>query len=704
MRTENHSLSSIQVAGKLSNDPESLAHMRATCQQWRKAVSWAPITLYPVSVQASEGTLLNPPWKVFRRPKKIDFSKRGFSMVMKTKDLRVLKDVLMGVTSCVLNGVRRIDSLDALVGATKLEEIHLDFSPVNDDMLVNVLPHFSSLKHLSLKGCMYLRGDVLQVLRGSELEVLEIAGCGIAFHLHQEWADHISHMIYLKYLNMSGNHVVDSTMNQISSLARLEHLDVRNSPELSLSGLQYLSKGNSAAVIQTLKFGKICDYEPREMWKIITRFKSLKALEIADCRCHTRELMLPDSSAAALWHLPALEKLSLIGTDYDWPTLKLLSATCGDSLVYLNVGKTRTFQHAATRMFGHWQVDITEDCIYFPKLKTLKAINSSIPARILIKILQGAKQLRHLDISGCSLKSGKLRARRRLDLERLSNTNYGNTLFSIATSWNDRLSDQDITQTEFSNALNDLENLQDFIAQYCDLEDSHVQGLRHISTLERVNLHGNKNLTDSAVCNLQNSLSSLIELNVQYTSVSSEGLQALGKLEALRLTSFSVGGYASCICVDSILKLVQHSGSTLRFLRIVDCKHIENKGLVKLIQALPLIRSLSLKGCSSISSFGLHHLVGLKFLTDLDLSCLPLAVTDHVVCDLLNSLENLNYLCLRGATKLSGECWSYILGARMLSDIDVTSCSGMGSDIETSEKIPRDSPVKVHLPQGGLRT
>jgi len=689
----------MQISESLNDDPEGLASMRQSCKAWCEGVSYGRISLYPKGFAGEEFI------KAFGRPAHLDFSKRNFSHVMHSNDLKsvICDRIVRGIESCVLSGMRKIETLACLTGAgPSLRKLTIDGGSVTDSMLSELIPHLSCLHCLSLEFCTYIRGDFLIDLThaANTLNELRIGRCGISLHLNPEWARAIGSLEQLQELDIKGNNVVDETMKELSKLPNLYHLDIGYSPELSSDGLHFLSKGMSAHRLRVLKFGLLSDFNP-EIWKIIPRFPALEALEIAFCHCQgTRTL--PDGMAASLWHLPALRKISLIGSDYDWSTIKLLSATCGESLEYLNISYGANHISLTAGPSSKWGCAAfsDDDVLYFPRLKSLKALASGIPLRCLNKILDGARNLEELDISKCSFRPRSLARRQLLFKAMMSRASM---TADMCGSEIDVMCLDKKDKDAFARVLGSLENLNVFHAWQTDLEDSHCTYLHRLPNLKDINLSSNSNISDRTFVELNSHSGRKMErLNLQNTSVSDETLTYLSQWAKLK--ELTIGGHLCRITPHGILQFAKYSSRTLRTLVVEDCKDMSDEGFKLIPQNFPNLTSISLKGCTALSSSGLQNLRRLQKLEKLDLSCIPRGVDDMLIEVVLQSLPNLSEFMLRGATEISPRSLHCIVESRMLSLVDVTSCTGLGrDDDELFSRIPTDSPMKIKLPQGQVR-
>eukprot|EP00890_Picochlorum_soloecismus_P004829 jgi/Picsp_1/5347/NSC_02708-R1_partner of paired len=684
------------ISEALNDDPEGLASMRQSCKAWCEGVSYGRISLYPKGFAGEEFI------KAFGRPANLDFSKRSFSHVMHTDDLKMIVSdrIVRGIESCVLSGMRKIETLACLTGAgPSLLKLTIDGGSVTDSMLSELIPYLSCLHSLNLEFCTYIRGDFLMDLThvSNTLNELRIGRCGISLHLNTEWAQAIGSLKQLRELDIKGNNVVDETMKELSKLPNLYHLDIGYSPELSSDGLYFLSKGESARRLRVLKFGLISDFTP-EIWKIIPKFPALEALEIAFCHCQGSRT-LPDGMAASLWHLPALRKISLVGSDYDWSTIKLLDATCGESLEYLNISYGANHIPLTAGPSSKWSCAAfsEDDVLYFPRLKSLKALASGIPLRFLNKILDGARNLEELDISKCSFKPRSLARRQLLFKAMMSRAAM---TAEMCGSEIDVMSSDKKDKDTFAQVLGNLVNLRVFHAWQTDLEDSHCAYLHRLPNLKDINLSSNANISDTSFLELNSlSVGALEKLSLQHTSISDETLTYLSKWAKLK--ELTVGGHLCRITPNGILQFTKYSSRTLRVLVVEDCTDMSDEGFKLIPQKFPNLTSISLKGCTALSSTGLQNLKKLTKLEKLDLSCIPRGVDDALIQVILQSLPNLSEFMLRGATEMSPRSLNCILESRMLSLVDITSCTGLGrDDNELFSKIPTDSPVKIKLPQG----
>lgn len=654
-----------------------------------------------------QGKCSHEKYQRYSRPRKVDFGRRRYAPIMATEELQAISIIGETLESCIIDGFRNLQSLIPLTHIKSLRHLKMDCSSVTDNMLIEVIRHLGNLSSLSLRACVFLRGEFLECLHYlPNLEVLHMGECGIALNLHTEWSTALTSLSDLKDLDVSGNHVDDSIVCLISKFESLQSLNIRKSPELTMTGIQYLSNGSVAKTLRVLKVGGMLDQCPQDIWKFLPKFKILMAIEISDCPAFPDSGSIPDGTAASLWQLPPLQKISLVGSYKDWSMLKILSATCGNTLEYLNIsgswGISVTGSSSLSYRPHRWQ-DFTqgrqEEQLFFPKLKTFKAINSKLPLLLINRILQGSTELEHLDLSACNLKASNMR-RRRLQFQ-LSGNEFSGLNFSENGINNTKSRDFTRIMTEFAEALGKLRKLSSLKCQYCSLDDIHLQCLGNLENLIELNLMGNQDITDTSMFQL--SRASLQKINVLNTSISDAALLFLGRHGCKNLAEISVGGHLSVVSDEGIVELSNNAGSSLTSISITDCKYLNDTGIQKIVERFSNVRSIHLKGCSSLSEDGLRKITGWKFLEDISLSCMAKAVQDDLVKDIMSHHSSLSRLSLRGATNLSKKSWDYILSGNLLTIIDVTSCSGMGNDDESAAKIPKSSPVKIYFPQGSVR-
>lgn len=651
----------LQCAEKLEEDHDALANMRFVCTRWRDGVSSARISLQPKGFDEYART--------FWRPKRLDFSSRYFSPVMQRKDLDVFNGSMSGVEHCILNHMQHVTSLSSLTRAQGLRELSLDHSNVTDSILGSVLEICTRLETLSVQGCMFLRGEWIESLRHTpHVRTLKMGGCGM--DLTRYWSSDTSvlqKLCGLETLVLMGNGVSDECINVLSHCLSLTYLDIRRCSDVTYHSLYTLSTFES---LKTLKIGPLFHCSLDDIWQAIPKFKSLCALEIYG------QMDRPSSSLADLldrdlWHMPPLQKLSLMNTYYDWSTIKALSIACGQTLEYINLGQSRPGDVAQRQQCTVEPLDAT-----FPKLVCLKAVHSLLPLNAINALLISSPGLEVLDLSGCPcLKPSRSMWRR--------------------TLWDGQQQTSNIVD-DFARALGSLARLKSLSLQNACIEDAHLAHIGMLTDMTTMDISNNPGLANVSL--YKGALWKCI--NIVNTSIS---LPRPHGLFAKTLEEFCVSGNMCDISGDDIYRFVSGcGGSRMQKLHMRDIQHMEDSVLQHIVESCPNITDLSLAGCRSISRKGLQCITYLRKLAKLDISRLRETVSD----------ENLEYIlkhtCLSelrvSGAELSPCSLKTLLESRMLHYIDISFCFGIGTDDDCTNMVQKSgSPVKIRLPQGSTR-
>lgn len=662
----------LQIAECLGDDYSSLSNMRLVCTSWRDAVSSARICLCPRGFDDSPGA--------FVRPRVLDFSRRQFSPVMKSSYLeKFQKDSMRLLERCVLDNMQRIASLSALAPAMEncLLELSLQNSAVTDGMLLDVLPKLRLLRVLDLQGCLYLRGECIRGLEYTrELQVLKLGACGMDLvGALDAWKAVIPALKELQVLNIMNNIVSDECLKELVGCKQLEYLDIRRCPDVTVYGGVYcLSR--TLLRLETFKLGPLYHCSTDEIWQMIPRFKHVKALEIMGAvERHARPLT--DVLETSMWHMPRLEKLSLMNSKFDWSTIKVLSISCGATLEYLNLGRSQK----KNASWWDQRLELQDTAITFPKLKVLKCNNNNdISLRLLNRLLAAAPSLEDLDLSGLCLAPSSWGARRSLT----SRYNIaGRQLKEIC---------------EFSERLGSLQNLQILKLAATGIEAEHCTHVMRLHNLKVVDISKNARLTDAPFEYGMKVWNNIRVLNISGTLVNVNSFVAgtvMDQLEELYISGNIRGVREFCDAIQS---------SPLQVLHIEDCQNLDDESLGIILSNCPEIRDLSLAGCRGLSPDGVAQVTMLRKLTTLDLSRLHNAVNDDTVKYILARNTSISELHLSGHENLSRDSLEFLLSSEMLQFVDISFCFGIGNDDQCTEMVTkRDSPIKIRLPQGTSR-
>ena len=615
----------------------------------------------------------------FWRAKRLDFSSRCFSPVMKCKDLEVFDETMRGVEHCVLDNMQHVESLSTLVHARNLVSLSLENSTVTDAGLIEVLQTCSNLENLNVQGCMFLRGEWIESLKYTpRIRVLKMGGCGMDVTTY--WNTGML-LESLETLVIMGNIVSDDCISAIIHGCKntLVYVDVRKCSDVTYQSLYALSA--SCRRIQTLKVGPLFHCSLEDVWQAIPRFKALDALEIYG-HVDRPSRSLADILDRDLWHMPPLKKLSLMDTHYDWDTMKALSIACGQTLEYLNLGQARPgddflLMSSSYMRCTSWNSFSEYTDVYFPKLVCLKAVHSLLHIHGMNALIQSSPSLEVLDLSGCPCLK-RPRARRRMNAHGIS---YGSEI--------DR----------FSRALGSLSRLERLYLQNAQIDDEHLKHIGDLTELKVVDLRDNPGITDATMEHIA-SWKKMTMMNILNTSIGSRGLRLLTNRVSSHMKEVHVSGNMCHLSAD-VLEFVSQFPE-VRVLHFKDIQDMDDDILERLVGVCPCITDLSLAGCRSISPHALCSVVQLRNLQKLDISRLRDTVTDENVQYIL-AHTCLSEIRVSGA-ELSQTSLDTLLASRLLHYIDISFCFGIGTDDACAMAIEKSgSPVKIRLPQGTTR-
>ena len=184
--------------------------------------------------------------------------------------------------------------------------------------------------------------------------------------------------------------------------------------------------------------------------------------------------------------------------------------------------------------------------------------------------------------------------------------------------------------------LGNEDNWADFVT------NAHVQMLASFASLKMLSLGNCRKLTDVRPLS---SLTSLEELNLEWTEINDQSLRAiatsftrLAKLDVFRCRSITAEGFA---CLSSLVSLEElNAGFTI----------IDNKGLRAIATSLTRLTKLDLHGCDSITAEGFSCLSSLISLEELDVQ--ETSIDDERL-RVLDSLPSLQELYLQGCNSVS---------------------------------------------------
>lgn len=627
----------------------------------------------------------------------VDLNGRHVSWVLSSKDVWLVAPFLSAWTeSLVLDNMQRPDVISELLNLKvaelrNLRHLSLQKSSISDDDLVQAIEALPGLRTLDVSGCLFLRGDFLGTLLGlKELETLRMGGCGLHMaSYHDEWEAVMRHAgacCSLKELVLLGNVVGDAEVRCLGHVKdTLRYLDLRRCSDVTFEGVYFV--GRELLGLETLKVGPVFGVDARrgldEVWEVLRRGETrrlvnLEVFGMEDGGSEVRgEEEGGDKSSIALER--GLRMVSFMDTNVCWRRLRGLH-----QVEYLNVSRSLPVSVTSTgNDFYGAAMSYAVIGFDFPRLKTFKASNSSLPWHVVKAVMEGAKGLANLHLGGWEgLKASRLT--------------------SISTQ---------VEMVEgFSKALCGLSQLETLRLPGTYLVDGHMRaflaGGLPGSMLRVLDLSSNTNLALADLKLDQWPLGALEVLNISNTGVKAlathEMRDSTLMLKELLVSGRNVDGDGSCI--ESFVKFVRLA-PRLAVLHMTDVTCLSDSALAEILDdstRCSSLQDLSIAGCCSLTCIGLEPLSKLTKLTKLDVSRLRQAVTDDNLAAVL-SRNTLSELRASG-TDLSSASMEAMLQSKLLHYADISFCFGMGNDEQCGQLVTKSgSPIKIRLPRGSAR-
>jgi hypothetical protein len=487
------------------------------------------------------------------------------------------------------------------------------------------------------------------------------------------------------------------------------YLDVRRCSDVTFDGVYFVGKEMTG--LETLKIGPVFGINAQEgvdeVWKVLQagtgRPTNLEVFGMQDGG--TSDAMAgAEISGGGLQSTvfeSALRMVSFMDTNIRWDRLRGLG-----HVEYLNVSRSLPVSFTSTSggQFPRNHLPNTPERLDFPRLKTFKASNSSLPWPVVQAVLEGAPGLVDLHLGGWEgLKPSRL----------VSSVTHGEMVAA------------------FSKALCGLQQLETLHLSKMHLENEHVreflEGNRRFLSwdwtgrLRVLDLSSNPKLglgdrdgddCRDGLCLSRWSPWALDELKV--LNISNTGIQIAprqGRTQTQQyLRELMVSGrnfvQAPTSAVESIQSFVEfvHRAPNLKLLHMTDITALEDVDLIKILDRPSRcgLEDLSIAGCSALTPEGLRPLKNLVNLNKLDVSRLGKAVTDENLAAILcrNMLTELR----ASGADLTSASLDALLQSKMLHYADVSFCFGMGDDELCGSIVSRSgSPIKIRLPRGSAR-
>jgi hypothetical protein len=690
-------------------------------------------------------------YSAFSHISSINTATRNHSHAITSSEFATLCAAAPKTTSLNLNGAYKIASLSPLNTMQALTHLTLELTAITDTELEATLPNLQNLVALSLRECIFLKGDFISTLESTvNLRRLDISNIGLALHLHPATGRALATLSTLEILSIGGNTVCDVTSGFLASLPRLKALSLKDSHMLSEVGLEAISSGPAGRVLEILDL-EGCQALGEGCWAALSRLKALTQLSLARIPQLLQTAPMPDHAAAALWRWPAsLRKLCITGSNVHPTKLKLLAAACGPGLLELDISvpnnNLASTSSSPTRPpFGRLtpqQVrDLVEAARCLKQLKKLNASRTGLPLEAAVAFMRAAPRLTHLDLSGCSLGP-----RAGLGAQGGSRATAGQLWSSgvfIPGSVIPYRAEADVSNSlaapgpeEFALALGALTALSTLRLEESGLRIEHVRHVHWLKGLVNASFAGNKGIGDVVAKGLATSASFLENINLSGTSITDQGLQDLVdcskgsysdspaesstepcvSTSLRRLHTLSLARSGPGITLTGLQSLIRNSGGVdggvgglappLRSLNLSDCVSINTECATLISLFFSKLTHLNLSGCVGLKGEGVEKAVPtLSMLRNLDISRCGDALTNDVLSQICTNMSQLTALKLDGARKLTGEGLMALSTLGVLSELDLTCCAGLGQDDDDVKiKLPEGLMATVQLPQGGVTT
>ena len=641
----------------------------------------------------------------------VDLNSRHVTWVLAKSQAHLVAPFISTSTeSLVMDNVQKPDVLGALlarksVELRNLQLLSLQKSSISDADLAQAVGFLPNLRTLDVTGSMFLRGDFLNALSGMPhlctLERLRMGGCGLHVESYRSaWAGVMARARRLEELVVHGNVLGDEEVRCLRDVkGTLRYLDVRRCSDLTFDGVYFVAR---ELRLETLKLGPVFGVDARrgveEVWDVLSRHyneggKGSDRVEGVDYdgddeRGPLRNLEVfgmedggVDSDARNRRMSHGLRMVSFMDTNVCWQRLRDLR-----NVEYLNVSRSLPVSIHPSQSNEFYSAGISHviavSGLEFPRLKTFKASNSSLPWPVVRAVLEGAPRLAVVDLGGWEgLKASRL----------TSSTTHGEMMEG------------------FSDVLCGLRHLETLRLQGTHLVDGHVRkffsSLGSRSGLRVLDLSRNPDVDLSLG---SEGLAGLAGLEV--LCISNTGIQVVsdGNIEgennarlSLRELVVSGGNFRHATAMGSFLRILRRAPD-IRVLHITDVHELTDAALASILDGRHSLDDLNISGCASLTPKGLEPLANLEKLTKLDVSRLRQAVTDDSLAAVL-SRHTLTELRASGAD-LTPASLDALLQSKMLHYVDLSFCFGLGDDEQCGNVVRESgSPIKIRLPRGSAR-
>ena len=314
-----------------------------------------------------------------------------------------------------MDNVQQPDVLGALLAMKSVElqslrRLSLQKSSVSDADLAGALAGLPGLEMLDVSGSMFLRGDFLNALCDDgvvpRLRCLRMAGCGMHVESYRSAWEKVTAAggRGLEELVVCGNVLGDSELRCLGGLKEtLRYLDVRRCSDVTFDGVYHV--GNVLR-LETFKVGPVFGVGVEEVWDALSLSLSRRARSsVGDRDCDRDRLVnlelfgMEDAGGGADPQSPdpdrerlrfaRLRMVSFMDTSVCWQRLGALR-----HVEYLNVSRSLPVSINAANGNEYYGAGLAYAVsvagLAFPRLKTFKASNSSLPWHVVQAVLEGA--------------------------------------------------------------------------------------------------------------------------------------------------------------------------------------------------------------------------------------------------------------------------------------------------------------------------
>lgn len=400
--------------------------MRLVSSSWRDAVTYAKVEVRPGGERfAADADRPDHPDhpdhpespSFLRRVAVVDLNSRHVTWVMNRSHVHLVAPFISSSTEAlVMDNVQQPDVLGALLAMKSVElqslrRLSLQKSSVSDADLAGALAGLPGLEMLDVSGSMFLRGDFLNALCDDgvvpRLRCLRMAGCGMHVESYRSaWDKVAAGGRGLEELVVCGNVLGDSELRCLGGLKEtLRYLDVRRCSDVTFDGVYHV--GNVLR-LETFKVGPVFGVGVEEVWDALSLSLSRRARSSVGDRDRDRDrdrlvnlelFGMEDAGGGADPQSPdpdperlrfaRLRMVSFMDTSVCWQRLGALR-----HVEYLNVSRSLPVSINAANGNEYYGAGLAHAVsvagLAFPRLKTFKASNSSLPWHVVQAVLEGA--------------------------------------------------------------------------------------------------------------------------------------------------------------------------------------------------------------------------------------------------------------------------------------------------------------------------